>query len=72
MKLEQNATYTAEVHVSHILASDATVKEKLEDVGFTDVTVWDGRDGRMCRGVWPGLTTNEVAIPSALRNIVRL
>ncbi len=70
MRLVQGQKYKAALTLSwpESLASNATVQERLEEAGFTDVCVWGTGAKRAATGSWPGLT-QDADLPSQITGV---
>ena len=70
MNLTHNQKYSATIKLGFFekLAGNNTIKQKLVDAGFIDVSVTGEGSTRTAIGTWPG-ETREVDLPSQVSSI---
>ncbi len=71
MKLEKDRIYQAEIELGFFesAASNSMISGKLEDAGFTEVTVSGSGSDRTAKGRWAGETRN-VELPDQVKRIL--
>ena len=70
MRLVTGTQYEASIslNIFERMASNDTIKSKLEGAGFTGVIVWGSGSTRAARGVWSG-QTQDADIPSQVKAV---
>lgn len=72
MNVEQNARYCMFVRSNALpnepAEKNSSLQERLEVLGFTDVTIWGAGRIRLARAVWPGLP-RVIELPSYVEGV---
>jgi hypothetical protein len=68
--IRQNKRYMAEIKLNFVerIASNATIAERLRNVGFVDVTVSGSGSDRIAEGTWP-LSDATVELPTQIKSV---